>query len=123
MARNLSRVITSPRLMNPLPLTVLRPSGSWIKGEWTPGVDEEISTVGIEAGVSDEEVLQLPEGDRVKALKKFLTPILLKGSDTSKTPDRVISSDGATWQVKFVDNRMVNGFSSAVCVRIKLKVV
>jgi len=121
----LTRVVVSPRLSNTLPLTVLRTSGSWTAGEWIQGTPTQLSTVGIEAGVSDEEVLQVPEGDRTKGLKKFFTPIQLKGATVgatpteNQTPDQIISSTGEKWQVLTVDNRVVNGFTSAICVRLK----
>lgn len=122
MAVRLRRVVVSPRLRNPLPLTVIRVGGSFVKGRWTPAEPVNISTKGIEAGVSDEEVLQVPEGDRIKGLKKFFVPITLVGASvgaSDKTPDKIIDSNGETWKVQLVDNRVVNGFTSAVCVRIK----
>ena len=119
MPLNLSRVVTSPRLRNTLPLVINRATGEWIKGKWTAGNDVIIKSIGIEAGVSDEEVLQLPEGDRTQGLKKFFTPIKLVGATNLTTPDKITSASGDIWQVKLVDNRLTNGFYSAVCVRIK----
>ena len=119
MPLNLSRVVTSPRLRNTSPISVIRTAGLWVKGVWTPGTPVTLKAVGIEAGVSDEEVIQLPEGDRIQGLKKFFTTIPLVGSTTGSTPDRIIGFSGETYQVKIVDNRKVNGFYSAICVRIK----
>lgn len=119
MPLNLSRVITSPRLRNTSPLTVTRATGAFVKGVWTPGPDVTLKPIGIEAGVSEEEVLQLPEGDRIQGLKKFFTTIKLQGATTTTTPDRITGASGEIYQVKTVDNRLVNGFYSAICVRIK----
>lgn len=119
MPLNLSRVVTSPRLRNTSPIKVIRTPGAWVKGNWTPDEPIELFAVGIEAGVSEEEVLQLPEGDRIQGLKKFFATIPLVGATTSTTPDRIISASGETFQVKTVDNRFVNGFYSAICVRVK----
>lgn len=120
MALNLSRVVVSPRLRNPKPITVTRTTGEWIKGNWTPSITPTIlNPIAIEAGVSEEEVLQLPEGDRIQGLKKFFTTIPLQGATTGTTPDQITSASGERFQVKTVDNRMVNGFYSAICVRIK----
>lgn len=119
MPLNLSRVIMSPRLRNTSPFAVKRATGSFVKGVWTPGPDVTINAIGIEAGVSEEEVLQLPEGDRIQGLKKFFMTIKLQGATTTTTPDRIPGASGDIYQVKTVDNRMVNGFYSAICVRIK----
>lgn len=119
MPLNLSRVINSPRLRNSSQLKIMRTPGSWIKGAWTPSTVVTLYSIGIEAGVSEEEVLQLPEGDRIQGLKKFFVTIPLQGATTGTTPDKILAASGETFQVKIVDNRMVNGFYSAICVRIK----
>lgn len=119
MPVNLSRVVLSPRLTNKTPIKITRITGSFIRGKWTPGAPVVINAKGIEAGVSDEEVLKLPEGDRIQGLKKFFVTVELKGSTTESTPDIIENSQGDKFQVKTVDNRKINGFYSAVCVRIK----
>lgn len=119
MPRNLSRVVLSPRLTNVQPITITRATGSWIKGQWTVGTPQIISSRGIEAGISEEEVLKVPEGDRIKGLKKFFVTVALRGATPTSTPDIITSASAELWQVQTVDNRAVNGFYSAICVRIK----
>lgn len=119
MPINMRRVVTSPRLRNTLPLTIYRKPGHFEKGRWIEDDEIEITSIGIEAGVSEQEVDQIAEGDRVKGLKKFFTPIALQGAGTNRTPDRIESASGDLWQVKMVSNRAINGFYSAICVRIR----
>ncbi len=65
---NVSRVIKNPKFTQKY--TVYRKAGDWVGGRWIPS-ESEITITGVVTAPSAKEILQVPEGDRVKGVMCF----------------------------------------------------
>ena len=84
MALDMSSIVSDPDFQSPY--VIVRNTGVWVRGAF-PKNTTRINASGVVAGVSEEEALQVPEGDRVKGLKKFYATVPLYGPRKDGTPD------------------------------------
>jgi len=106
--------------------TVIRSTGSFIKGLWTEGTVTEIEMWGNVTNPTPKDLDQVPEGDRVTGAMVFHTkqPIYVTraGAGTKKDPNAI--SDKIIWRSEYyrlsgVSPYIDYGYYRAVGVRIK----
>lgn len=105
--------------------TILRSQGTWARGGWQESARQQIPAVGIITPASAEDLLQVPEGDRVAGSMLVSTATRLYRShsngindDNSGTSDLVVWH-GDTYRVSGVWPWVDQGFWKAVFVRVK----
>lgn len=66
---NVSRVINNPKFAQKY--TVHRKDGDWVGGRWVTTGETQIIYNGVVTAPNAKEILQVPEGDRVKGVMCF----------------------------------------------------
>lgn len=115
---NLSSVVHSPMLSQQI--VIFRQRGTWIKGRFTPGERETITTTGIVTKARARDLVVIPEGDRQGGGIRVLTtiPVYVTGQNGGENLADTISWEGDTYKVVSVDPDQKYGFYRAICVRI-----
>lgn len=67
---NVGRVVTSSKLRQPKPFTVNRKSGDWVAGRFVQA-ETAIPMEGVVTAAGTEDIMQVPEGDRVSQIVVF----------------------------------------------------
>ena len=82
-----------------------RAAGVWTAGRYTPGAAAETTVTAVVQPAGPEDLLDLPEGERVKAVVRVHTTSELRTADESAgtDPDRIVI-DGEEWEVRRVWN-------------------
>ena len=123
---DVSEVITDPDLAQSY--TVLRSTGSFVKGLWTEDTPTSITMTGVITVANDRELDQIPEGDRIKGAMVFHSTQVLYttrvGTNESRKATRSGISDKIVWRgeqykVLNVSPYIDYGFYKAIGERIK----
>lgn len=121
---NVEEIITDPDFAQKF--TVIRSTGSFIKGLWTEGTVTEIEMYGTITNPTPNDLQQLPEGDRVVGAMVFHTnsPLYVTraGAGTRRDPNAI--SDQIIWRGDYYKLSGVSvyadyGYYRAVGERIK----
>jgi hypothetical protein len=99
---------------------ILRSTGQYAAGGWTAQPPISIQAFGVIAIAEPDDLLQIPEADRVQGSLQVMTatPIYQTLASKSGTSDQ-IEWRGGTYRVQSVAPWKVNGFYSAIAVRMK----
>lgn len=68
---NIGRIVNSRNFAQPGGYTVYRQSGAWVSGRWTAAPEEVLQLQGTVTPVDKNDLLQVPEGDRVTGMMCF----------------------------------------------------
>lgn len=68
-------------------------AGSYVLGRWVEGVETAYSVEANVQPLNGHELLQLPEGDRLRENKKIYTAFPVQNND-------ILTLGGKTWQVQ-----------------------
>jgi hypothetical protein len=97
---NVSRIINSPRIAQPSAFTVTRSTGTWVNGRFTL-TTSTLNYSGTILPASSKDVIQTPEGDRIKGEIAIYTDSNCPLYETflnQKTGNSGNVSDEVTWQ-------------------------
>lgn len=84
----------------PIPQTVKRRSGAYVKGVWTKTDDETFIAYGSIQPISAEELEFWPEARNIQGASVFYTTTLLYTTEEDgNTPSDVVVYDGKNWEV------------------------
>ena len=100
--------------------TVLRSTGSFVKGRWTE-TEEEIPGFGSVHVASQKDLNQFPEGDKIKSAMTFYSPqelFVTRTGDTPGTSDKCVWRD-EEYKLVAVFPYIDFGFYKAIGVRVK----
>lgn len=84
---NVSKVIKSSRLSQSY--TVYRKSGEWVSGRWEQS-ESSLQITGPVTVPGEKEILQIPEGDRVKGVMCFHSTDELYTTNENGTSDEIL---------------------------------
>lgn len=84
---NVSRLLRSPRFVQSF--TVYRKGGSFVEGEWVQ-TETAVPMFGVITAASAKDLLQVPEGDRVKGIMAFYSTRELIVTNETGTSDEVV---------------------------------
>lgn len=108
--------------------TILRSTGSFVKGVWTEGTPTNIKMYGTIITENEKELMQMPEGDRIKGGIVIYTRCLIytthdasgtgRGAITKGISDKVLWNR-EYWKVSSVGHYGDYGYYKASCQRIK----
>jgi len=84
---NVAELIHDPDFVQSF--TVFRKTGEWVDGEWIPG-EKEIRMQGVVVAANTKDLLQVPEGDRVKGVMAFYATEPLLVTHEKGTADEVV---------------------------------
>jgi hypothetical protein len=73
-------------------------AGTYVAGRYVPGTDQDFDASANIQPLSGKELLQLPEGDREKEVKKIYTAFALQNGDG------VTRADGIRYEVQAVED-------------------
>lgn len=79
---NLSRVTQNPNIGQPF--TIIRETGAFGRGGWQTQNTTEIAAFGVIGPPGEEELAQIPEGDRVKGVLQVLTNVPLYATQAAR---------------------------------------
>ena len=115
---NLSSVIVSPMLSQPV--VINRQSGTWVKGRFTAGEKQVLTTTGIITKAKARDLAAAPEGDRQGGGIRVLTtiPLYITGQNGGTNFSDTLTWEGDTYKVVSVDPDQKYGFYRAICIRI-----
>lgn len=105
---------------NAIMLTVDRQSvGSFVDGIWVPGVTTVFKSL-ISVQQPDAKELQLlPEGERQKDIRKFISTKALKTADQkTQTPSDLVNYKGAQYKIIKVNDYDDYGYTRALGARV-----
>ncbi|NOU95594.1 hypothetical protein GC093_20510 [Paenibacillus sp. LMG 31456] len=71
---NISRVVTSRNFAQPKGFTVYRTAGNWVRGRWLVDPEIILKLQGTITVANNNDLEQVPEGDRVTGLMCFYSP-------------------------------------------------
>lgn len=115
---NLSSVVHSPMLSQSV--VINRQSGTWVKGRFTIGEKQIITTMGVVTKAKARDLSVVPEGDRQGGAIRVLTtiPMYVTGQNGGSNFSDTITWEGDTYKVVSVDPDQKYGFYRALCIRI-----
>lgn len=106
--------------------TVVRTTGSFVKGLWTEETSTEIEMWGTVTNPTPNDINQTPEGDRILGAMVFHTkqPLYVTRSGAGTRRDPTMISDKIIWRGEYYKLSGVSvyadyGYYRAVGVRIK----
>jgi len=73
--------------------------GTWLKGEYTPGSYEEFVVKGVVQPAKPDDLIELPEGERMRQAIRIYTVFPLQGPNGDVKGDQ-IDVDGTLYEVK-----------------------
>lgn len=84
---NVAETILDPDFAQPY--TVYRKTGSWVEGEYVQ-TEQALAFHGVVVAANTKDLLQVPEGDRVKGIMAFYSIEPLLVTNDSGTSDQVV---------------------------------
>lgn len=84
---NIAELIHDPDFAQPF--TVYRKTGQWAEGEYNQ-TEQQISFHGVVVAANTKDLLQVPEGDRVKGIMAFYATEPLLVTNEVGTSDQVV---------------------------------
>ena len=101
-------------------LTVIRPSGGYIDGVWTPGTSNSFKVLCSPQQPTPKELQNLPEGERDKSVYKFITNKPVRTvNDRDGTPADKIRFNGKDYKIISVSDWDVFGQTTSFGARVK----
>lgn len=115
---DVSEVINDPDVMHAF--TILRSTGSWVDGTWTPVVTTIQGFGVIEVG-QPRDIDMVPEGDVIKSLRVFWSQQPIYGTHNGSNPGSsdILEWRGDQYRVLSVARWQDYGFYRAVATRLK----
>lgn len=119
---SVAEMLQDPDLCSPF--TILRSTGSWVAGVWTPnGTRQAIQSYGAVRNSTGKELALLPEGDRPKEALTFETVDQLFAANlvNSQISDylQYPANTGDEYKILKVKNYSEQGYWMALATRVK----
>jgi hypothetical protein len=113
---NVSDVINDPLFVQSF--SCKRQTGSWVKGEWTPGTVSTLTLYGTITPASPKDIDQIPEADRVTGMMAFYSISEIFVTRTTGTSD-ILAWGGEDYKVLWSNPYSDYGYFKALAVRMK----
>lgn len=115
---NIAEVITDPDFAQAYTLT--RSSGQFGAGSWMENTPTTVSMYGPIVPTSDEDLQQVPEGDRATGMLTFYSTERIYRTHTDGTPGTsdIITWQGDKWRVIYIKNLSDYGAWKAIAARM-----
>lgn len=95
---NVSRVINSRNFAQPGGFTVYRQTGGWAAGRWVAEPEAPIQMQGTVTVANSQDLVQVPEGDRVTGLMCFYSQQPIFTTRAADDPNKGGTSDEIVWK-------------------------
>ena len=92
----MQRVVLSP-VLNSQTLTIYRSAGSFVSGRWVVSSKQTLKIQGVAYPSSQQELEQLPEGDRISSSVSFITNEQIYVTHTDSSTVSAGLSDELEW--------------------------
>lgn len=93
---NVGRTVNSRNFAQPKGFTVFRQSGDWVAGRWVAS-ETEIKIPGTVTAANPNDLIQVPEGDRVVGLMCFYSTQPIYTTRAATETDAGGTSDEIVW--------------------------
>lgn len=121
MPFNISRVVNSPIFAQNF--TIVRSSGVFVKGNWVNS-PVTIPAYGSIQPATNEELVYVPEADRVKGVNVIHTEAVMYETHTGDAPDLtagisdIVNWHNQQWKISYIYPWSDYGFTKAIAVRM-----
>lgn len=78
------------------PFDVYRQAGSWVEGKWVQAPEQKLSFYGTVIAANQKDIMQMPEGDRIRGMMVFYVVTDEELFITRNSPDAG-TSDQIEW--------------------------
>lgn len=112
---NISELIPDTNLASAT-FTVTRTAGSFVNSRWTTGSPTTLTLVGSIQPLSNTEVMQLAEGDRISGSIAIWSSVELYTTRPDGISDEV-NWDGKAWKIIKTNNYGAFGYYKSVAIR------